>query len=216
MKYKNPQQVSRTTVRLVYFVLCILIGVVQANEQLSGPQKIIQDTSDRLQENLGKEPLRSNFTEAYQFVDEVISPHLDIDRISFLALGKHWKRANDQQRDQFQKEFKALIMRTYTRTFLEYSDWNIRYLSLRESPDKTKVIVKTEIMQGGAPPIGVDYRMKRINGNWQVYDVITEGVSLIINYRTSFKNEIARSGSIDSIITSLAERNRKALKVNGV
>lgn len=221
MKNTTPQTVSKFKLTLffstacLYTVLYVFIALAQADQSLVGPQKTIQSTSDKLQDNLGKEPLKSSFAEAYQFVDEVLTPHIDIYRISYLALGKHWKLASEPQKQQFQKAFKTLIMRTYTRTFLEYADWSIRYLPLSMKDDKTKAIVRTEVIQTSAAPLPVSYRMKLNDGNWQVYDVITDGVSLVTNYRTSFKNEIRRDGSIDSIIARLNELNKKALMVNG-
>ncbi len=47
-------------------------------------------------------------------------------------------------------------------------------------------------------------------GEWKVYDVIIEGISLVTNYRSSIKNEIARTGSLDTVIEHLAARNSEA------
>ena len=74
-----------------------------------------------------------------------------------------------------------------------------------------KALVKTEVLQPGRPPVAVSYRMRLSKGKWKVYDIIIEGVSLVTNYRNSFKNEVKRSGSLDAVIEKLAERNEKAL-----
>ncbi len=79
-------------------------------------------------------------------------------------------------------------------------------------PEEDKVVVKTEILQPGAAPTAVDYRMANVGGEWKVYDILIEGVSLLQNYRTSFGQEIAQSGSLDGVINRLAERNSAALK----
>ena len=46
------------------------------------------------------------------------------------------------------------------------------------------------------------------NGEWKVYDVVIDAISLVANYRSSFNQEIKKSG-IDSLIASLAERNEQ-------
>lgn len=137
---------------------------------------------------------------------------MDFNRVSALVLGKYWKTANDAQKERFRQEFKTLLVRTYATAFTEYADWTIRYLPLKMEPEEDKVVVKTEILQPGAAPTAVDYRMANVGGEWKVYDILIEGVSLLQNYRTSFGQEIAQSGSLDGVINRLAERNSAALK----
>ena len=110
-----------------------------------------------------------------------------------------------------------LLVRTYTTAFTEYANWKIRYLPLDEASDK-KALVKTEILQSGGQPVAVNYRMVREGTDWKVYDVLIEGISLLQNYRSSFTEEIARTGSLDQLIGHLAERNATAMKepVSGV
>ncbi|MEN8261743.1 MAG: ABC transporter substrate-binding protein, partial [Pseudomonadota bacterium] len=137
---------------------------------------------------------------------------VDFNRVSALVLGKNWKKASGDQKARFKKEFKALLIRTYAAAFTEYASWKIRYIPLRMRPDDKKVVVKTEILQPGARPVAVNYRMINKKGDWKVYDIIIEGISLVTNYRTTFKNEVAKSGSLDSVIERLADRNTAALK----
>ncbi|MGH8476862.1 MAG: MlaC/ttg2D family ABC transporter substrate-binding protein, partial [Methylococcales bacterium] len=110
---------------------------------------------------------------------------------------------------RFMKEFRDLLVHTYAVAFAEYKDWDIRYAPLHVTPNDDKVFVKTEIIRSGAQPVSVDYKMARKDNTWKVYDVVIEGVSFIYNYRTTFNNEVARSGSLDSVIERLAERNNK-------
>ena len=89
--------------------------------------------------------------------------------------------------------------------------WSVRFLPINMEDDEKKVMVKTEILQPGLQPIAVNYRMLNSKGQWKVYDIMIEGVSLVTNYRTSFKNEMERSGSLQEVINQLAKRNTEAL-----
>jgi phospholipid transport system substrate-binding protein len=73
------------------------------------------------------------------------------------------------------------------------------------------VVVNTEVLQPGKKPIAVNYRMLESNGEWKAYDITIEGVSLVTNYRSSFKTEIEKTGSLASVIESLVKRNKEAL-----
>ncbi len=184
----------------------------EEHESLLPPQIVIQHTSEELQKNLQKPEYKNDFIKATHLVDGVLETHVDFDRVSILILGKFWKTATPEQQVRFKKEFRTLLVRTYTTAFTEYANWNIRYLPLTLAQDDNKTLVRTEILQSGAKPVAVNYRMVNLNNDWKVYDVLIEGISLVQNYRTSFTNEVARTGSLDQLISELAQRNSTALK----
>lgn len=195
---------------LACMILSLACANSQADDTLTEPQLIVQDTSNKLQAAMKDNPPSGNYERANQIVSEIIEPHIDFTRVSALVLGKHWKRATPEQRESFKKEFRELLIRTYAVAFSEYAEWDIEYVPLKINPQDKKVLVKTKIIRPGAPPIAVDYRMIHKKQGWKVYDVVIEGISFINNYRTTFKNEVARSGSLDSVIARLAERNNKS------
>lgn len=175
------------------------------------PQKIIEDTSNKLKQRMQDPGFTQDFRKINEFVHMVIYPHADFDLISSLVLGKMWKEASPVEKDGFKREFQTLLIRTYSRAFIEFKDWSIRFLPVNPEEDERKVVVKTEILQPGLQPIAVNYRMLNNRGEWKVYDIMIEGVSLVTNYRTSFKNEVERTGSLQEVINQLAKRNTEAL-----
>lgn len=192
----------------------LLCGVFAASayaEQLSAPQQVIQQTSNQLQSSLQKPEYKEDFRKATELVERIINPHVDFERVSVLVLGKFWKTATPDQRDRFKKEFRTLLVRTYTTAFTEYSNWNIRYLPSPEGAESGKTMVRTEVLQEGAKPITVDYRMAQTASEWKVYDVLIGGISLLQNYRTSFTNQVAQTG-LEPLIKDLVQRNANAFK----
>jgi phospholipid transport system substrate-binding protein len=187
-------------------------GAEEESATLSAPQKVIQGTSDQLQRGMQRPEIKSNFAKATALVETIIDPSIDFDRVSIMVLGKYWKTATPDQRERFKKEFRRLLVRTYTTAFTEYADWKIRYLPSQEGESSDKTLVRTEILQSGAPPVAVNYRMVNTKGAWKVYDVLIEGISLLQNYRTSFTNQIGDGGSIDKLIADIASRNDTAHK----
>ncbi len=180
--------------------------------ELSAPQLAIQKASDKLQAKLQDKSFASDFSKVNQFVNEVIYPHTDFDRISALVLGKLWKSATASERDRFKHEFQTLLVRTYSRAFVEFKEWSVRYLPLEMEAGASKALVKTEVLQPGIQPIAVNYRMfLGTDGQWKAYDIMIEGVSLVTNYRTTFTNEVQTKGSLAAVIDSLAKRNAEAL-----
>lgn len=200
-------------------LVLLLAGLLTAEqgfaEDLQQPQQIIQGISDRIQRQLQDKSFIKDFARVTQFVNEVIEPHTDFNRIAALVLGKHWKSATSDEKERFKAEFRNLLVRTYSRAFVEYTDWTIRYLPLNLAEGTTKLIVKTEVLQPGLNPVDINYRMILSQGKWKVYDIMIEGVSLVTNYRSSFSEEIQRKGSLSALIDSLAKRNSEALSAKG-
>ncbi|MDO9046149.1 MAG: ABC transporter substrate-binding protein [Methylobacter sp.] len=180
-------------------------------EDLQPPQQIIQSVSTQLQQKLKDKSFTKDFRQVTQFVNGVIHPHTDFDKIAPLVLGKYWKTATTGEQERFKHEFQTLIVRTYSRAFVEYNDWTIRFMPLQISNETRKVIVKTEVLQPGLQPVDVNYRMFLSKGDWKVYDIMIGGVSLVTNYRSTFNDEIQTKGSLSAVIDSLAKRNAEAL-----
>lgn len=208
----------QTNTKKPLFLLSLLLLIINLSvtfnasaETLAAPQVGIQESSEKLRLKLQDKSFIHDFPRVKEFVQQNIYPYVDFSRMSALVLGHNWKEATAENRERFTKEFQTLLVRTYSRAFVEFKDWSIRYLPLNMEPGATKVIVNTEVLQPGIQPIGVSYRMVLVDGQWKAYDIMIEGVSLVTNYRSSFNDEIARSGSLATVISDLEKRNAQAL-----
>ncbi|NOV32212.1 ABC transporter substrate-binding protein [Methylomonas sp. ZR1] len=189
----------------------VFLSLPASAADLSEPQRTIEDASNKLKQRLQDPAFPHDFQKINAFVQEVIYPNVDFDLISSLVLGKMWKDASPAEKESFKKEFQVLLIRTYSRAFFEFKDWSVRFLPITPEEDERKVLIKTEVLQPGLQPIAVNYRMLNVKGQWKAYDIMIEGVSLVTNYRTSFKNEVERTGSLQEVINQLAKRNTEAL-----
>lgn len=206
----NAKQITLFGLFALFFSF-LPIGNAFAAE-LSPAQLAIKEASDKLQARLQDKSFTTDFSKINEFVNQVIYPHTDFDRISALVLGKLWKAATEDERTRFKKEFQTLLVRTYSRAFVEFKEWSVRFLPMEMEDGATKVVVKTEILQPGLQPIAVNYRMFLAeDAQWKAYDIMIEGVSLVTNYRTTFTNEVQTKGSLSAVIDSLAKRNTEAL-----
>ena len=203
---------KQATVFGLFVVLLSLMPITQGMaDGLLPPQQPIQVASAKLQERLQDKTFTKDFVKITQFVNEVIYPHTDFDKISALVLGKLWKTATNDERERFKHEFQTLLVRTYSRAFVEFNDWSVRFLPIEMEDGAVKAIVKTEVLQPGVQPIGVNYRMLLSDGVWKAYDIMIEGVSLVTNYRSTFSSEVQTKGSLNAVIDDLVKRNSEAL-----
>ncbi len=143
----------------------------------------------------------------FELVEEKIVPNFNFDHVCKLVLGKNFSKATNEQQEAFEREFRTLLIRTYTSALSKYRNQTIEYKPLREATDDKQVVIKTLIMQPGAQPLGVDYSVEQVGDAWKVYDITIEGVSLVTNYRGQFSTEI-RQGGMDGLIQKIADKNK--------
>ncbi len=191
-------------------LVVLMAGIpLQAKEQSA--QELVRSTADYVlsQVRARKAELEKDSSGIYALVQEKVIPHFDFRIMTRAALGRYWRQASEEQKERLTREFRELLVRTYATMLLGYSDEKIEYLPFRGKPGDKRVIVRTRVhTSDGAPPVPIDYRLYRKNGEWKVYDVVVDGVSLVSNYRGTFANEV-RKGGIEGLIASLEEHNRK-------
>lgn len=201
-----------SSVMLALAALMLAFSPVKAStEDMPAPQAQVKQASDKMLAALKehKTELEENPDKIYQLVEDILMPHFDFEKMSKLALGRNWRSANDEQLARFVDEFRLLLIRTYSTAMLEYTDEEIRFLPFRDDLSRKRVSVPMEVVQPSGPAIPMSLSLFQNDaGDWKVYDVKIDGISLVTNYRSSFANEIRRGG-MDKLIEDLAERNAK-------
>jgi phospholipid transport system substrate-binding protein len=139
-------------------------------------------------------------------VQEKILPYFDFRRATQIAVGPGWRQATPEQREALATQFQMLLVRTYSGALVNYRGQTIDVLPVRMQSGDDEVTVRSRVRQGGSAPITIDYGMERASGGWKVFDVTVDGMSLVLNYRTTFSQEIANNG-IDGLISRLAAKN---------
>ena len=192
----------------VFFVLQLYFSSLLAAADIIAPDVMLKQTSDEVIAVLKEkgEQLKEDPDLVYGLVHEYILPHLDEVTIAKLALGKNWRIATREQKLEFINEFRDLLIRTYGRSLSEFSDQQINYFPVRMEKGEEKVVVKSEVIQPGGPPIPVAYRMRIKDDAWKVYDLSIDGVSLVTSYRGTFDQEV-RKGGIEGLLKYLKGKN---------
>jgi phospholipid transport system substrate-binding protein len=139
-------------------------------------------------------------------VEAKVVQHFHFVRMTQLAMGRNWRQATPEQKTALTREFRTLLVRTYTAAFTQYKNQVVDYRPLRLMPDDTEVVVRSVVRQPSGPPVAVDYNMEKTAEGWKVYNVKIEGISLVENYRNTFHNEVQKNG-VDGLIEALNSKN---------
>jgi len=176
----------------------------------TAPEQLIRQTSDVVLTNIktNQDEYKQQPAKLYAMVDEKVLPHFDFERMTDLALGRYKRQVEAGQREKLVQAFRSLLVRTYGKALLEYTNQKILYLPLRGKVAEGEVTIRTEIEQQGGFPIPINYEMYIKDGSWKVFDISIDNISLVTNYRTSFAQEIKANG-VDSLIRTLQDKNKQ-------
>lgn len=186
-------------------VLGVTLFVMQAAAaEMTDPAAFVKDRSKAVLSALDgkREQVRQDPEVAQQIVREELLPHIDVEYISKLVLGPHWRRASEEQRIRFKEAFQSFLLNSYAQGLAEFTEDRLRVMPLRGEPNPRRTIVQTEVTRENGQAVPVAYTLHWTDGGWQLFDVIIEGISYVRNYRTDFNSEIEQEG-LDSLIARL-------------
>ncbi|MFZ5492912.1 MAG: MlaC/ttg2D family ABC transporter substrate-binding protein [Pseudomonadota bacterium] len=186
----------------------VLVSVAPQAPAQDDPTAVVRDTAERVLHSLRSERARYQDDKAlFQLVREVVFPRIDRERTAQWVLGANWRTATPAQREQFVNEFSDLLLRTYGTALRQYDSETLNYLPVQAPAGADRVTVRTEIIRPDGPKVSVDYQLTNRSGEWKVYDVIIENVSMVVTYRSEYAAIIKRDG-MDGLLKQLSERNR--------
>jgi len=135
-------------------------------------------------------------------VREVARRRFDYESMSQVILATSWRSATLPQREQFITLFRELLEQTYYSAMDSYNNQTVRMGKERMKGNLAEV--QTFIVSAGKE-VPVSYKLRLLKDDWYAYDVTIDGVSLVSNYRTSFRNLVKERG-MDGLLAELAEK----------
>jgi phospholipid transport system substrate-binding protein len=196
----------KTLVVLIITLAALKLSPVSAFA--ASPLETIQTQVDRALEVLRDPALKVESAKAakekkiWAILDDVF----DYSELSKRTLAQNWKRFSSDQQKEFISLFGKLLGTVYMDRITAYKDEKVVFGKVTQLSDKAAE-VQSEVVRS-SKPIPIHYRMILENGEWKVYDVVIEGVSLVQNYRTQFR-EILTKKSPEDLLKTLREKTRK-------
>ena len=181
--------------------------VTQTVRAETSPYVLMQQASDKLfadiknnQAKIKKDP---NYLRT--IVHNDLLPYVQVNYAGSLVLGSHFKSTTPEQREKFFKAFSDFIEQAYAQVLTAYTDQNIQIESAKEVGDKNLVSIRVNIMQnGGQAPIKLDFKWRKNSktGEWQAYDMVAEGVSMVVTKQNEWSG-ILRQQGIDALTAQI-------------
>ena len=120
---------------------------------------------------------------------------LDYGELTKRALGEHWDKMKPAQRTEFVHTLRDVIERNYVKQLRTNLNYTVVYGDEEIDGAEAKVTTTIKLQtKGKATDALIEYRMLKTKDSWMVYDVITDELSLVRNYRSQFQRIINQSG----------------------
>lgn len=134
--------------------------------------------------------------------------HLDL--IGRFVLGRHWRRASDEERAEFRPLFEDYLVASYARQLGNYAGEQLVIESGRAQGERGAV-VSSQITRRQGESIQVEWRLRRSDAGWKIIDVMVEGISMAVTHRSEFSSVIgSHGGRIDGLLEVLRDKTAPA------
>jgi len=179
-------------------------GPATAEEQPTGAAEVVVSDADaakaeafiRSKHNKVRAVLRKPDTPARaEALTTLLGEFLDYDRLARLSLDKEWPKRTPRERQHFVNLLRQLVERQYQRNMESTLEYKVKWVGTE--PIETGVKVKSSaksVKKKRQPPVTIDYSMSPADQEWKVFDIFTDEVSLVKNYKRQFRRVIKEEG----------------------
>jgi len=187
-------------------ILCLIFPVPSFSGQ---PTETVKGNLDKVLDVLRDPSLKAESAKKAKKnkIRDISEEMFDFTELSRRSLGKNWNKFNPDQQKEFVGLYKSLLEDAYADKIMLYTDVKIVFSKEVALTEKTVEVQSTVLTKSGEVPIY--YRVILKGGVWRVYDVVIEGISLINNYRSQFK-EILVNKPPESLLETLRKKVGKA------
>ncbi|MFB3122259.1 MAG: phospholipid-binding protein MlaC [Candidatus Binatia bacterium] len=199
---------SRTTSAvLLLLILCLLIP---APLSAGGPTDQIRDAVEKAIAIIQDPELKTKRKreERLNRLRKAIYPRFDFAEMAKRALGFQWRRLTSSERKEFIHIFTDLLEQSYIRYIDSYNEE--KFIFLREKLDGRYAEVRTRILTRKGEEFSVNYKTHLVNGEWKIYDIVAENISMVNNYRSQFKRVLSKS-SYEELVSRINKKRSELL-----
>jgi phospholipid transport system substrate-binding protein len=180
-----------------------------AQEVEESPEKIISTITGEILDEIKNDPdlAAGDWAKINKLVDTKVMPVIDFKKMTSLAVGRHWRSASDIQKTELMKVFRKLLLLTYSGAIRFADKADMKILPPRRNSDDVDVVVRTRVTVPGRQAVPIDYRLRKTDLGWRIFDLNVLGLWLIENYRAQFSQIVNRDG-IAGLISAIQAKNK--------
>jgi phospholipid transport system substrate-binding protein len=196
----------------VFKFLAVSMLVCAATSSFAGevqpPDGALKSTVTRLLANLSQHSsqYRDDGGSFYEMIDLEVVPRFDVPGIARFALGRNGRGASPEQQQRFAEALAKMLVHTYARFMLDCGSVDVVWSPVRMPAGADHAHINTMLKVGGVERYPVGFSVRLVDGDWKIYDLDIDGISMALNYRAQVNSEI-RATSLDAVIARMAQQS---------
>ncbi|KHT62579.1 toluene tolerance protein [Photobacterium gaetbulicola] len=201
---------------VMMLVVCLPLmaqaAVVDKTNPYTMMDQVSQKTFARLKSEQGL--IQQNPEHLRRVVQQELLPYINTRYAAYKVLGPHLKSTTPQQRNDFVAAFTDYLVASYAQVLTQYTDQDIEIEPPKPIPaDRSVISVRVDIVDTKRPPIRLDFtlRKNKKTGEWQGFDMVAEGVSMISTKQSEWNGQL-RSQGVDAVTQDLKRLAAKPIR----
>ncbi|WP_319470863.1 ABC transporter substrate-binding protein [uncultured Pseudodesulfovibrio sp.] len=193
--------------KILLLALCLVAVSASTVFAEQSPQERVKEGADQLIKILSESDIDDPAQHDAKIAElrSVAEKYIDFRLVTMYSVGRPWLKMSKQMQDDLTEAFIQLLERTYLKRIPAYEGQGVQYKKETIKGKKAKVV--TEIIDKDKK-IVVEFRLKTVRGQWMIYDVVAEGVSLVANYRSQF-SQVLNDGTPEELLKLIRKRIKK-------
>jgi phospholipid transport system substrate-binding protein len=196
------EAIMSRTIKGLCFTLALIFLMVRGKVFATMPMEQIRETLQQVMTG----PSNGDEKERSDTLRNALMPRFDWNEMAKRVLGRHWDSVGNRQ-DEFVAAFAEFLGNSYMGKIGSYKDEKVLFVD--ERTENNRAQVDTKIVPSKGEPTSVSYRLHRVQGDWKIYDVVVEDISIVSNYRSQFERILAR-GNFDDLMKRLKDKDSKS------
>lgn len=137
----------------------------------------------------------------HKIVEQYLMPHIDIKYVSFKLLGKHARKMPKDRINDFFTAVQNHLVGTYANALMNYDDQQVIFDDRASKVNNKYATVKTRIINADKPSIDLQFKLRKSKaGDWKIYDMVAEGISLLSAKQKEISGRITQQGLEQTIV----------------
>ncbi len=198
--------------RITLAAAALLVVAWAAPAQAEGPMATLKRTHGDIDKLLAKKvaPGSAKERSINDMITDRINDFLDYKELARRSLAKHWGKRTSKEQVEFVDLLRDLIERNYVKQLRKSHGKKLVYKTEKVSGDKAKVVTTVPVKKkrGRTATVEIAYKMQKVGKRWMVYDVVTDDVSIVRNYKSQFA-KIIRKNSYEHLLKKMRKKARK-------
>jgi len=200
-----------TSLLLALVILALPVSAVENETTQPSPYKVLENIGNKLFSRIAanQQEIKKSPQLMQVIVEEELMPSIDYRYASYRILGKHLRKTNKEQRAKFVSSMRHNLARTYAHALMQYKNQQVIFEPEKATKGKKIVAVKTQIIDVNKPTINVVFKMRqnKKTGQWKVFDMVVEGISLLSSKKAELSKRLAKQG-VEQVTIELAALTR--------